>query len=241
MSMELYRKILDEAADIPLITQVCITGLGEPTLDARLPDRAAYARAKKPKAWIDVFSNGVHMTPRKFDDLKPHLSCVVFSLNAVSAEQHEAQMGLKGKFDTVCANIDYAIAHRNGTRVEVRAVLGPEWTEDQAHAFYQRWGNRNRGGHGMLIHEGNWADGNRTTRSFKPNEACARALGQIYVTWDGKVTSCCFDPGGEQVFGDLNKQTIREVYGSDEYVRFRRTHFEDRADEYGICAKCTRI
>lgn len=243
MSQDLFRKILDEAAGIDHITQVCITGLGEPTLDSHLVDRVKYAKEKKPDAFIDVFTNGVYLTPKRFEELRDaKLSSIQVSLNAVRQEQHERIMGLKGKFQTVCDNIDYAIANRGSCNVEVRAVInGDEFTREDGFEFYKRWGRRNADGFGALINEGNWAGDNRTIRDFKPNEACFRALAQIYVTFDGKVTTCCFDPTGKQVFGDLNKQTLQEIYSSPDYVAFREAHFQDRADEYPICRDCTRI
>lgn len=243
MSMDLYRKILDEAEGIEAITQVCITGLGEPTLDRFIVDRVRYARDKKPYAIIDMFTNGVYLTPDKFEALKAAgISSVQFSLNAVSEEQHREIMGLKDKFDTVCKHIDYAIEHRGGVNVEVRAVInGDIFTRSDGYDFYERWGERGKGGHGALINEGNWAGENRTMRSFDPKEACHRALSQIYIMHDGRVTTCCFDPTGTQVFGDLSKQTLREVYASDRYLKFREAHWEGRAEEYAICKSCTRI
>lgn len=244
MTMELFRKIMDEAAAIPLISQVCLTGLGEPSLDPHLIERIVYARSSKPNAFIDLFTNGVFMTPKLFDRVHAAgLSSIQFSLNATYAEQHEALMGLKDKFTTVCANISYAIRHRGQMRVEVRAVVGPGiWGDDDYDRFYERWGHRDSGGYGQLVTEGNWKGDNRTVhKTFAPNESCSRALSQIYVTHDGKVTTCCFDPSGKQVFGDLKTQTIREVYASPVYQQFREAHFKEEADRYAICAACTRI
>lgn len=241
MTMPLYRKILDEASTVPLITEVCITGLGEPTLDPHLVARVKYARDRKPKAAITMFTNGVYMTPARFNDLRDSgLNFLAFSLNALDADQHKAQMGLDS-FDTVCANADYAIKNRRNMRVEIRAVV-TGWSREDLFRFSNRWGVARQGGHGQMIFEGNWAGDNRTThQSFKPNEACSRALSQIYVTWDGKVTTCCFDPAGTQVWGNLNTETLRNVYSSPEYLKFREAHFENRADEYAICKGCTRI
>ena len=243
MPMPLFKKILDEAAGIELITQVCITGLGEPMLDRFIVERVKYAREKKPRAIIDLFTNGVYLTPERFQALRAvGISSVQVSLNAVSGWQHEEIMGLKGQFDLVCANIDYAIANRGGVNVEVRAVMsGDDFTRTDGYEFYERWGERGKGGYGALISEGNWADDNRTMRKFDPNDGCHRALGQIYVLWDGKVTTCCFDPIGKQVFGDLNTQTLREVYSSPDYTAFREAHSNNQADKYKMCAECTRI
>lgn len=243
MSMDLYRKIIEEAAGIATITDICITGLGEPTLDPKLVERVRLARQMKPEAMIDMFSNGVYMTAVLFEALRAvGVSAIQISLNAVNEPQHRKIMELEDKFDIVCANIDYMIKYAGDVKVEVRGVVdGEQFTVEDGHTFYERWGNYRTGGHGSLIYKGNWAGDVHTERTFDPNEACGRALSQIYVTWDGKVTTCCFDPTGKQVWGDLNRQTLREVYAGEEYVNFREAHSENQAGKYEICRDCTRI
>jgi len=247
MSMELFQKIVDEAATISIIDELCLTGLGEPTLDPKLVDRVKYARSKLPNARIGIFTNGVHLTPAKFEVLRDAgLSHMVVSLNAARASQHEAIMGLKNKYYVVANNAKYAVSNRGKISIEVRAVASEgNWTEADSAEFLALWGQSGKGGFGQIILEGNWAGANRDSRSFKPNEACGRALGQIYVLADGKVTTCCFMPTAdveEALMGDLTKQTIREVYNNNpRYVTFRKDHFEDRADKYTFCAGCSRI
>jgi radical SAM protein with 4Fe4S-binding SPASM domain len=124
--------------------------------------------------------------------------------------------------------------------MEVRAVA-TDWSRDDVVAFYGRWGHRDLGGFGQLVLEGNWAGDNPTVRPFNPKDACGRALGQIYVLWDGRVSTCCFDPDGKQVFGDLRVASLRDVYNSPRYVAFREAHYRNQADLYDICRNCTRI
>ncbi len=239
---ELYDKIVDELATIPSVTSFCITGLGEPTLDARLPDLVRYARMRMPSIPIQIYSNGVHLRPKLFDALADAgISLIVFSLNAANAEQHESVMKLVGKYDRVCQNIDYAIANNRGIKIEVRAVMLGEWDSSHELAFKRRWGSLQDGGHGILVLEGNWAGENRTVRAFKPNEWCRRSTMAIYILYDGRVTPCCFDPTGKVTFGDLNTQTLRDVYASDRYVQFRQDHVNDQADKWDICKVCSRI
>lgn len=243
MARDLYDKIVDEASSIPLISAFIITGLGEPTLDARLPDLVRYARSKLGKRRISVYTNGVYLRPQMFDALRDAgLTSIMVSLNAVRADQHDAVMGLKGKFDQVCQNIDYAIANAGDVRVEVRAVVvESQWTKDDVDRFYDRWGPALADGHGLLIHEGNWAGEFQTVRKFTPNEWCHRSTQTIYVLYDGTVSACCFDPTAKMNFGNLTTQTLRDVYSSPRYVQFRDDHVKDRADVYDICRTCTRI
>ena len=100
---------------------------------------------------------------------------------------------------------------------------------------------KGRGGIGLVVWEGNWAGDNRLVYEFKPNQHCYRATTSIYVLYSGVVSACCFDPYGKEAFGDLSKQTLREVYNSPKYVRFRQDHVNDEADKWEICKNCTRI
>lgn len=121
MPMDLYRKIVDDAATISQITQVAYAGLAEPLLDPCIVARVAYARQHRPDWRLEMYTNGVSLTPARFEQLKAAgLDIIVVSLNAASAEQHERIMGLKGKYDQVCSHADYAIANRGGMHVEVQ-------------------------------------------------------------------------------------------------------------------------
>ncbi len=242
MQMALHRRLVDESIDIIDITEICITGLGEPTLDPHLIERVSYAR-KNRNVIIGVYTNGFYMTLDMFKRLKKAgLGYLVFSLNATTAEQHARQMGVKDKFETVCRNINDAIRNRGEVTIKVRGVVEKDtWTAKDTAEFYLRWGHVDEGGHGQLILEGNWAGDNRTSRVLDPGKCCARALTQIYVTWDGWVTPCCFMPTPEVNFGDLKRGSIREAYNSPEYLAFREAHFKDKADDFEFCRRCSRI
>lgn len=244
MPMPLFRKIIDEAATIPQISQLCITGLGEPLLDPKLVERVRYARECLPGRFMDLYTNGSYLTPARFDALRDAgLSCISVSLNAVRADQRRDVMGLDD-FERVCGYIEYGIQHRGMVLLQVKAVVnGDSFNADDSAEFYKRWGALRAGGYGQTVWEGNWAGVNREAGPPRTlNENCHRALGQIYVTWDGRVTPCCFMPDADQVcLGDLKTQTIREIYNASGYVTFREAHDDRRGKDYDYCARCTAI
>jgi len=92
----------------------------------------------------------------------------------------------------------------------------------------------------MTVVEANWGGENRTVRPLNGKDCCYLALFQIVVQWNGIVNLCCVDALGQYPFGDLSKQSIREVYNSPAYVSFREMHHENRADEHPMCRNCTQ-
>jgi len=247
MPVLLSDKILLDAAANPQIDNVAFSGLQEPLTDKHLEQRIAYIKKLRPDIYTEVYTNGTMLAPARFDSLKAAgLDCISISLNSVTQEQHTAVMGLKNLFSTVCENIHYARANKGHMRLLVKAVVnGDAFTADHASRFLGLWGTIDVGdGAGALVWEGNWAGETRLVDGRPEvdyNSTCGRAMAQISVHPNGKVGLCCFDPLVKYEFGDLKTQTLKEVYNSEAYVRFRVLHQENRAAEHPLCAKCTRI
>jgi len=68
------------------------------------------------------------------------------------------------------------------------------------------------------------------------NERCLDFFRYAFVTWSGKVISCCFERFG---CGDLNLQTAEEVWNGSDYQKLRRGYWEDGMR--WVCHGCSRI
>jgi hypothetical protein len=49
------------------------------------------------------------------------------------------------------------------------------------------------------------------------------------------------DPLGRKIFGDLNHQTVSEVWLSDERRRYATLHEEGRGTECEVCCDCNIV
>lgn len=247
MSMELFRKIIDEAATIPLIGHVTITGLGEPLLDRFLVERMKYVREKmQPGVMLDVYTNGGPLTVEKGLELADAgVSIVYVSVNGVNQEKRYQVMRLDD-YDKVAATVhalmDELKASGRTMRVIAKAIVSKDLMEGtEVDEFINEWGGRTEnGGNAFLHHEGNWAGAMYPMR-IKPTTPCNRALGEIMVLQDGRVSLCCFDSEGDVIYGDLNHQTIRETFASEKALMYRTKHVEGKRQELPLCATCTAI
>lgn len=247
MPMDLYKKIIDEAATISRVTHLTITGLGETLLDRHLEERIAYAKDKfRPGTMIDVYTNGSYLTlERGLRLVDAGVEVIYVSLNAVTAEKRKAVMRIDD-FDKVVANthalIDELKARDSKTRVVVKAVVSKDLMEaGDTDLFLKEWGGPwDRGGNAYLHQEGNWA-GVQWDMRVKMNKPCGRALDEFMVLSDGRVSACCFDGFGTKILGDLNTQSMREVYAGSVALEFRQLHNDGRRQEIPICFNCTGI
>lgn len=259
MDLALSKRLLDEAATIPAVELVTFTGLGETLLDRHLVERVRYARrVLPPGVKIDLYTNGSLLRPKTTDALiEAGLDVLYVSLNAMSAEKRREIMHLDD-FDTVVGYTHYAIdafertaraeglgppMHRNRRRVIVKGIASKDLMEVGEHeAFQDAWGGDHvKGGSAYLHLEGNWAGSVGAAMRTKPRAACHRALTQIMVLWDGRVSLCCFDAEGAVILGDTNTQTLREIYASPKALGIREAHVNGRRGELELCRTCTAI
>ena len=64
-----------------------------------------------------------------------------------------------------------------------------------------------------------------------------------FFTWvvvfaDGRVTHCCYDAHGDQVMGDLRKQSLREIIDSDHFAAMQAAFERRDLSQLPRCAEC---
>jgi len=68
---------------------------------------------------------------------------------------------------------------------------------------------------------------------------CLDALSHLVIDRFGQVSMCVrFDPYGEGVIGDLNYETLDEIWNGAERQRRLTKHIEGKRDELPLCNKC---
>jgi len=53
---------------------------------------------------------------------------------------------------------------------------------------------------------------------------CWSAFTEGHITWDGKLSACCFDHNDSLTMGDLNKMTFMQAWNSDKFQQLRSAH-----------------
>lgn len=95
MSMEVYKKIIDQLAQRKYRGSVSLQHYGEPLLDTSLEGRIAYARERLPNAHIELNSNGDYLTPEKLQGL---IKAGINQVHVTDYEEGEATPTLQSLF-----------------------------------------------------------------------------------------------------------------------------------------------
>lgn len=72
----------------------------------------------------------------------------------------------------------------------------------------------------------------------KMGNHCWRLSHAPVITFDGLVVPCCFDKDAQHKLGDLKKQSFKELWHNDQYVKFR-TQLKEGRKNIDICANCS--
>jgi MoaA/NifB/PqqE/SkfB family radical SAM enzyme len=233
MSLELFKKVVDECAALG-ITHVRVHNYGEPFLDRHLTEKVRYAKARGIKE-VGMISNGSLITEKIARGMvEAGLDAINISVDAGGKEVFEqTRIGLN--YDKVIGNIERL--------VKIRAELGRQRPrlilsfvrQNNSHdeqAFIEHWRHVADKIHITDLH--NWAG--TLNHESDVNYPCYRPWLTFTVLWDGRVSLCCADFDGKTILGDLNTQSIEEIWNAEPYRAVRRQHLESGGPD--VCRAC---
>jgi len=66
---------------------------------------------------------------------------------------------------------------------------------------------------------------------------CWRQWHSAVITWDGKVSQCCYDKDARHLLGNLNNTDFKNTWLSTDNMHFKKTIFSNK-DRINICHNC---
>ncbi|MCA1766343.1 MAG: SPASM domain-containing protein, partial [Desulfobulbaceae bacterium] len=73
---------------------------------------------------------------------------------------------------------------------------------------------------------------------FVRNKTCKNLWERMTVYWNGDVTMCFSDLDGNYILGNLQKNSIKEIWNSDKLLSIRGIHKKGLFQDIELCAKC---
>lgn len=77
-----------------------------------------------------------------------------------------------------------------------------------------------------------------TVQKNKLQNHCWKMWHSNVITWDGNIVPCCFDKDAKHLLGSLTKSSLKDVWGNERYVQFRRDVMQSRKN-VDICSNCS--
>ncbi len=146
--------------------------------------------------------------------------------------------------DSVRAALDRVCAMRADRRSPCPVVV-PELTKARENvaeleAFYDGWlrsvGSVCIGAAGHFARQ--LDDHSVMKMAPRPRTACRRLGSRCLVLADGRVAACDQDFKGRHTVGNLNEQSLAEIWAAAAFCRLRDSHQRDEFDVTPLCAAC---
>lgn len=240
MNQDLYEKILHECTDNHLKV-LHLHNFGEPLIDTKFPERVALAK-KLGIRKVKFFTNASLLNNEKAEALiDAGADEIKISLDGDSRETYETiRIGLS--YDTVAANIAGLIELRNRKGLKKPVVKLNFVVRDdnraESKSFEAKWAKITDSI--SFDEEHNWSKGASQSENGVFH-ACLRIWNTFTILWDGRAALCCLDFDGRVILGDMNKQTISEVWHSKKLAEIRNHHIHRDFSPIPLCSACSKI
>ncbi|NVN89010.1 MAG: SPASM domain-containing protein [Desulfuromonadales bacterium] len=254
MKLDLYKKCIDDLAQFEDQLKVLrFVGMGEPLLHKNIAEMIAHAVDRKVALRVEMLTNGSLLTPRMSDDLiAAGLSRLVISLQGITGEKYRRISNVEIDFDQLVSNIEYFHRRKSDTHVYVKIVDYALDEIETAQKFYEIFGDICDS---MAIENAvpimpgvdydkvlNNPDGSATQFGLPVSsiQVCPQPFFTMQVNPDGKVVPC-YQIAYPGIMGDVNHQTLQEIWNGPAYTEFRRALLNGRATANEVCAHCNFI
>ncbi len=255
MNFELYQKIIDDLDEFPEKIKVLrLMREGEPLVNKRFADMVRYAKKKQPSVKIDTTTNASLLTPERSDDIiDAGLDKVFISFQAINPEEFSKVAGVKTNFQKILENIIYFCENKKQCKVFIKVPDIGVNSESERQFFFNMF---DKYADQMFIENIFPAWPNFDLEKLKRNDGigyyntplrkdpvkvCTLPFYDLTITHTGIVTACSIDWEYKTNFGDVNGESLFEIWNNKIFNDFRRMQLKGERFENELCKKCDAL
>lgn len=251
MGMELYRKCIDDMKQFPhKLKMLRFAAIGEPLLHREIAEMVAYAKKADIAQSVDIVTNGALLTPELSDRLiGAGLDRLRISVEGLCAEDYQVHVGQAIDFERFVGQIRYFYTHSRHTHVYIKIIDYMVQKPEQRARFFEIFQPIS---HSIAIEHltptieeidydqlsgGMETDKPQNGEALLKAEVCPQGFYMMQINPDGKVAPCC-SMKYPAILGDVNQNTVPEIWTGKPFNQFRQNMLEDRTRIGPVCRDC---
>jgi hypothetical protein len=245
MDFGLFEKIIKEVSGMRRKPVTHLHGFGEPLLDKLLPERIELAKVCGVKHTYIVTNASLLFPETSIQLINAGLDKMKISFYGTDEESYNTTMrglNFKAAFQNITdflrirkemkrmnpqLTLQYLSRETNNAEVEELRVLWSSLIDKNAGDCLNITSLHNYGGGRAYNYVGE-----------KIASVCFYPWTAMSVLCDGRVVTCCMDYNGVQVMGDLNSQTVTEVWNGPVLSSVRRKFGKREYSGFPACMCC---
>lgn len=252
MEMDLFKKIVDEFHRLDALKAICLSLQCEALLDHTLEEKIKYIKQVNPQANVSITSNGILMTPERFDSLmQTGLDTLTLSLDALSEESFKEVCSTDFEFSQLIEHIDYVLDHKPANlSMMITSMMIKETMSEfliTSHPIISKAKELGIPCHVSPISNHTGALPNYQQllvmpelQSSKNKLYCGDIFESVYILANGDVIGCCSDWHRKHILGNMNRQSFQDIWESKRCGIRRQQMIDGNYDKLDPCRSCSQ-
>lgn len=249
MSMELFRKIVDDLSEFgEKLSLVNMYKDGEPLLNKHFPEMVRYLKDAGISDRIWTKTNGALLNPRLNRELiDAGITWIGISVEAASKEGYKKIASADIDYDKFIGNIKDLYEHRGNCEIYIKTVdYGQPHSEiEKFYADFQDicsscaveklmgWSYSDIKDFTLGTHPDTY-DG----LPFTEKDVCSYPFYVMSINFNGSVSLCGNDWSHNTVVGNVKDESLKGIWKGEKLFEFRKMLLEGRRKENLACGKC---
>ena len=249
MDFKLYKKIIDDCGRIGVKT-IQPFNFGEPLIHNRIGDFIRYAK-EHTRSKIQICTNASLLTDEKAREIMDSgLDRIYIDIDGFTRDTYE-KIRRNLDFDRVVENTERFIElkKRLNKRIFITvSIINMDETSGEIVEFKRYW--KPRVDRVLDVKYNTWTGsvtplspplnkgGTGGVRRF--NCPCKMLWDQMVILQDGKVALCCLDYDGKVIVGDIQRESIIDVWNGKILNTLRQKQIELKFDVIPTCRACNQ-
>ncbi|MBT5968655.1 MAG: radical SAM protein [Nitrospina sp.] len=226
MDFNLFKKIIDDCTDLE---HLCMHNWGEPLLHKDIFRMIEYAKNKGVN-YVVMNTNGTLLTDKMINRIvNSKLDIIRFSIDG-SAETFKRVRGVE--LENIEKNIKKLKIIKEKKKPELKmgvVFTVEEDTEGDAEEYINHWEK-------IVDHVRLQPKLITSPRTEVCPEPFGKDYGKLVVLWDGRVIPCCVDYNANLMIGNIQNDTIPNLWKSEKLNILREQHLKGEFPD--TCANC---
>ena len=245
MEFGLFEKIIREVSSASRTPVVHLHGFGEPLLDKSLPERIMLAKTCGIKHTYLVTNASLMFPETSRKIINAGLDTMKISFYGTDEASYHATMR-RLDFKVTLHHIREFVRIRKELKKRtpklILQYLPREANEAKTEEFQSLWRSILDKGAGDRLNRGalhNYGGGRAYNRvGERIVSVCFYPWTALSVLWDGRAVTCCMDYNGVQRVGDLNSQSVMEIWNGPVLSAIRRNFGKLDYRGFPTCLNC---
>jgi len=212
-----------------------------------------YAKNNGLKTYLST--NATVLNPKLSEHIiKSGLDWVNFSFDGCTKEIYE-KIRINGKFESTLQNVVDFLKIKKRLKSPITTELQILLLDQKGVDDYQKNIDKFRQNFTNLPLEtiqirkpSTWGGVFNGTKKFTPKKLsktfspCSYLWGSLGVLWDGRVVACCSDFFGQNVFGNIQTDSLKNIWNNKKIINFRKAMINKNYLKYNSsCKNCDSL